>query len=158
MERCGEFNLTPSQYGALCALRAYPDIDQIALGRLIGLDRSTVGLVIRLLRARDLVDREIDAGDKRRMRLRLSPAGERLLAIVEPAAERAQQDVLAVLPRAQRTAFLALLREFLEGHGATIVPEVVLSNRNWASPGSPDTLDSSMCSGGSDGNGKEVYR
>ncbi len=126
VERCGEFNLTPSQYGALCALHAYPGIDQIALGRLIGLDRSTVGLVIRLLGARELLDREVNDEDKRRMRLRLSPAGMRLLEEVAPVAERVQEEVLSGLPKAKRAAFLALLREFVEGHGAAIVPAEVV--------------------------------
>lgn len=125
-ERCGDFRLTPSQYGALCALRAYPGIDQIALGRLIGLDRSTVGLVIRLLDERALLDREVNAKDKRRMRLRLSSAGLQLLADVTSTAERAELDVLAGLPEPKRALFVALLQEFLDGHGASIVPDEVV--------------------------------
>lgn len=128
VERCADFNLTPSQYGALCALHAHPGVDQIALGRLIGLDRSTVGLVIRLLRARRLLDREVNVADKRRMRLRLSAAGVRLLAQVAPVAQRVQEEVLSGLPKSRRALFLSLLREFVEGHGATIVPSDIVGS------------------------------
>ena len=44
IEECREFGMTPSQYGALCALHDFPGIDQIAMGRLIGLDRKSTRL------------------------------------------------------------------------------------------------------------------
>lgn len=126
LEECSDFNLTPSQYAVLRALEAYPGIDQLAVGRLAGLDRSTVALVIRLLGERDLIEREVNDEDKRRMRLRLSPAGRRLLIDVAPAAQRAQEVVLAPLSKARRVMLLDLLREFIEGHGATIQPEEIV--------------------------------
>ena len=46
LDECSEFNLTQSQYGCLRALEAHPSVDQIALARLVGLDRSTAGIVI----------------------------------------------------------------------------------------------------------------
>lgn len=127
VNRCSEFNLTPSQYGALRTLSAYPGIDQIALGRLIGLDRSTVGLVIRLLMERKLIEREVNVQDKRRMRLRLSPAGSQFLAEVTPVAQQVQEEAMAVLPQVKRELLLSLLREFIEGHGATIAPAEIVA-------------------------------
>ena len=38
LDHCREFGVTPSQYGALRALEEFPGIDQLAVGRLIGLD------------------------------------------------------------------------------------------------------------------------
>ena len=98
LDECREFSLTQSQYGCLRALEGYPGIDQIALGRLVGLDRSTAGMVIKTLSERGMIERVVNRRDKRRMRLKLSPAGKRLLVEIAPAAARAQERVLRVLP------------------------------------------------------------
>ncbi len=45
----GELNLSPTQFAALHILNAYPDIDQITLSGLLGIDRSTATIVLRSL-------------------------------------------------------------------------------------------------------------
>lgn len=132
-DRCSGCNLTPSQYGVLYALRKFPGIDQLALGRLVGLDRSTAGLVIKLLTERGLIERSVSPRDKRRMHLRLSREGHRLLAEVEPAAKRTQKDVLAVLPKAKQAQFVSLLEAFLRGHEAIINPPDIMAGKPFGS-------------------------
>lgn len=124
---CRDFSMTPSQYGVLCALHDFPDVDQIALGRLIGQDRSTVGLVIRLLAERGLIERSVNENDKRRMRLKLSKAGQRFLAKIAPATKQAQDAVLGGLPKEKQELLLDLLEEFLRGHDAVISPEDIMA-------------------------------
>lgn len=136
VELCRDFSMTPSQYGALCALHDFPDVDQIALGRLIGQDRSTVGLVLRLLTERGLIERSVNENDKRRMRLKLSKAGRRLLADIAPLTRQVQDAVLAGLPKEKRQLFLELLEEFLRGHDAVLHPEEIMAGRaNGSAPG-----------------------
>ncbi|MCC4114962.1 MarR family transcriptional regulator [Aromatoleum toluclasticum] len=130
IEECREFNVTSSQFSALYVLHTHPGVDQIALGRLTGLDRSTVGLVIRLLEERKLLERWPNPHDKRRMQLKLSAAGERLLEEVTPAAERARQRVLAILPPSQRDELMQLLVNLLERHGAVIDAEAILEGKH----------------------------
>ncbi len=120
LEECREYNITQSQYGCLRALHEFPGIDQIALGRLVGLDRSTSGLVIKTLSERGLIDRVVNRSDKRRMRLKLSADGERMLRDIAPAASRAQKRVLSGLPASSQSMFLELLESFLVGHAALI--------------------------------------
>ena len=132
-EHCSGFKVTPSQYGALCALREFPGTDQLAVGRLVGLDRSTAGLVIKGLAARGLVEREVNARDARRMQLRLSAEGRRLLAQMAPAARRAQAAALAVLPNTKRAQFLDMLQSFLAGHDAVIEPAGVMAGKPFGS-------------------------
>ena len=127
LDECREFGITQSQYGCLRGLREYPGIDQLALGRLVGLDRSTAGLVIKTLSDRGLIERVVNRADKRRMRLKLSPAGEHLLTEIAPAAARAQERVLRALPRDSRTAFLDMLEAFLAGHQALIDADVAVA-------------------------------
>lgn len=133
LTHCREFGVTASQYGALRALEEFPGIDQLAVGRLIGLDRSTAGLVIKLLAERGLLERTVNDQDNRRMRVRLSAAGRRLLARMEPAAGRAQEAALAALPAAKRKQFLALLADFLGGHDAIINPSDVMAGKPFGS-------------------------
>ena len=137
---CRGFKVTPSQYGALCALREYPDIDQLALGRLIGLDRHTAGLVLRLLAERGLIERSVNNRDNRSMQLRLSAAGERLLAKIGPTARRVQEAALASLPRAKRKQFLGLLELFLRGHDALINPADIVAGKSVGSRFDAGTL------------------
>jgi DNA-binding MarR family transcriptional regulator len=127
LEESREFNITQSQYGCLRALHEYPDVDQIALGRLVGLDRSTAAMVIRTLSDRGLIQRLADRRDKRRMRLQMTAQGERLLEDIAPAAARAQERVLQGLPPASRAAFLGMLENFLAGHAALIDVDRVLA-------------------------------
>ena len=127
LDECSEFNLTQSQYGCLRALEAYPSVDQIALARLVGLDRSTAGMVIKTLSARGLIERVVNRSDKRRMRLKLSAAGKRLLIGIAPTAARVQDRVLHGLPHGSSAAFLNILQAFLAGHDALIDVDAVLA-------------------------------
>lgn len=120
VESCRDFGLRPAQYGCLRVLEVYPDIDQLTLGRLTGLDRSTVGLVIRILHKRGLITRKVDRDDRRRFCLRLSSSGRRILRDIAPSVAEAQARVLDPLPRAARGKFLDMLQLFVERHEADI--------------------------------------
>ena len=127
LEECGRYNMTPSQYQALCALHDHPGIGQSELGKLIGQDRSTVNLVVQLLLDRGLIRRLVNARDKRRTNLSLSETGVQTLHEVAPAARRAQNRLLSALPEDQRPEFLSLLHMLLDAHGANIDPATVIA-------------------------------
>jgi len=130
IEECRELNVTQSQYGCLRVLQDFPGIDQIAVGRLVGLDRSTAGMVIKTLSERGLITRVVNRADKRRMQLKVSAEGVQLLRAIAPAAARAQERVLGGLPAELRPKFLALLEQFLAGHHAVIDVNDVLAASN----------------------------
>ncbi len=130
LEECGRYNMTPSQYQALCALREYSGINQGELGRLIGQDRSTVSLVVRLLLERGFIRRLVDARDKRRTILRLSEAGAQALEEAAPAAKKAQNRLLSALPQDQRDGFMHLLYVLLDAHGAHIDAAATISEKS----------------------------
>lgn len=102
--------VTPIQFAALQTVGNTPGIDQRTLARSIGLDTSTVAGVIDRLEARGLVQRSASPDDRRVRLLTLSDAGSVLLAAVVPAMERAQQRILAPLPRPERAEFMRMLR------------------------------------------------
>ncbi len=102
--------LTPVQYAALGAVRRTPGVDQRTLAASIGLDTSTTGGVIDRLEARGLVRRNPSENDRRVRLLTPTPEGLALLAEVEPAMLRAQDRILAPLPRAERKEFMRMLQ------------------------------------------------
>jgi DNA-binding MarR family transcriptional regulator len=119
LEEARESRITPTQYGVLVILGHRPGIDQNTLARLLGLDRSTTGLVVRKLAERDLLVRATGAGDLRRRELKLTRAGIALTARIAKNARRAQQRLLSALPARERARFLDLLTRLTEALNRT---------------------------------------
>ncbi len=115
-EECAPFELTSQQHGVLSALAAYPGIDQITVGRLLGHDRSTVGIVVKRLVERGLVRRRVSPDDKRRHSLRLTARGQRLLTESASAASRAQERLLHAFSEEERQTLHALLERLIESN------------------------------------------
>jgi DNA-binding MarR family transcriptional regulator len=103
----------------LVILGSRPGIDQNTLARLLGLDRSTTGLVVRKLAERGLVARAMGVGDLRRRELKLTQAGVALAGRVAKDARRAQQRLLSPLPARERARFLKLLTRLTEAFNRT---------------------------------------
>jgi len=123
LEETGELGITTTQYGILFVLRHRPGIDQISVAKLLGLDRSTTGMVVAKLEQAGLVGRATAAGDRRRRSLKLTRAGERMLARLAAPAERAQARVLSALAPQERTLFLDMLDRVTHSfNGSTRVP------------------------------------
>ena len=119
LEEARESRITPTQYGVLLILGRRPGIDQNTLARLLGLDRSTTGLVVRKLAERGLIGRAMGAGDLRRRELTLTQAGVALAARASKDARRAQQRLLSPLPVRERARFLRLLARLAESFNRT---------------------------------------
>jgi DNA-binding MarR family transcriptional regulator len=113
-DECREFDLTTTQYGILYVLNRHSGLDQISLARLLGLDRSTTGMVVGRLEERQLLRRAIDPGDKRKRLLELTPAGEKLLARVQPVVRRAQERLFAPFSPEERELLVGLLDRLIE--------------------------------------------
>jgi DNA-binding MarR family transcriptional regulator len=108
--------VTPVQFAALAELARQPGADQRTLARRIGFDTSTIGGVIDRLEARGLVQRSLSPGDRRVRLLRLTAAGQALLAEVLPPMQRAQQRMLAPLAPAERPEFMRMLRLLVDAN------------------------------------------
>jgi DNA-binding MarR family transcriptional regulator len=119
LEECRASRLTTTQYGVLLILQRRPAIDQNTLARLLGLDRSTTGLVVRKLAERGLVTRPVRSRDLRRRELRLTAAGATLLKRVGRDAKRAQARLLSPLPARERGRFLDLLEQLTSAFNST---------------------------------------
>jgi len=123
VEETGELGITTTQYGILVVLKERPGIDQISVAKLLGLDRSTTGMVVNKLEQAGLVRRNVAAPDRRRRSLHLTRAGEKMLARLAAPAERARARVLAPLEPRERTLFLEMLEKLTGSfNGSTRVP------------------------------------
>jgi DNA-binding MarR family transcriptional regulator len=102
-------DVTPGQVGVLQVIAANPGLSQIALGRAIGIDRSTVVAVIDRLERRGLVVRALSPNDRRSHALRLSPAGERTLGEIDRRVRAHEKRIARTLSAAEREQLIALL-------------------------------------------------
>ena len=126
LEETGALGITNRQYGIMLVLKAEPGIDQITVAKLLGLDRSTTGMVLTKLEDAGLVGRVVGAHDRRKRSLKLTPAGERMLQRLTEPARRAQERVLSAFSPRERETFLDLLDKFARTfNDTTRVPRVV---------------------------------
>jgi len=101
-------------YIVLTALAEQPVRTQAALAQAINADKSRIISVLDELQERGLIHRQPDETDRRVHLLSLTPAGDRLRRSVEAGIRREEEQVLAVLPAADRDAFLGSLKALYE--------------------------------------------
>ncbi|HAP76674.1 MAG TPA: MarR family transcriptional regulator [Acidimicrobiaceae bacterium] len=113
-KQLADLGLTPREYGLLWRLADGP-LSQRQLGELHRIDRTTVvGLLDRLEVAR-LVDRTVDATDRRRHAVSITDAGRTLLESATAVVDEASSSFTAALTTAERSTLLRLLVKLLEG-------------------------------------------
>ena len=129
LEETGALGITNRQYGILLVLKHRPGIDQITVAKLLGLDRSTTGMVLNKLEQAGLVGRVVGANDRRKRSLELTPAGERMLKRLAEPARRAQERVLSAFTPSERKQFLRPARQVRRDRSTstTRVPRMVQS-------------------------------
>ena len=128
LEETGALGITNRQYGIMLVLKHQPGIDQITVAKLLGLDRSTTGMVLNTLEKAGLVGRVVGPDDRRKRSLKLTGAGERMLKTFAGPARRAQERVLSAFSPQEREVFLDLLEKFAQRFNETTrVPQVVQS-------------------------------
>ncbi len=117
-EGWGDLDISPVQYGALMAVRAFPGVDQRGLARAIAIDRSSIGAVSSQLERRGLIARRTGTRDKRNKELFLTAEGAALLRRAHPLAWEIQDRVLAPLAPKERREFVRLLAKLVESNNA----------------------------------------
>jgi DNA-binding MarR family transcriptional regulator len=97
-------------YIVLTALVEQPVRAQSALAQAIHADKSRIIAVLDELQERGLIHRQPDDADRRVHLLSLTPAGDRLRRSVEAGIRRREEEVLDLLPPADREVFLRSLK------------------------------------------------
>lgn len=110
---CFHDSFTTAQWAAIAKLAEVGECSQNLLGRLTAMDVATIKGVVERLVARKLVTTLPDPDDKRRLSIKLLPAGRRAYEKHIKDATRASAATLAPLQAAQRQAFVAMLKQLL---------------------------------------------
>jgi DNA-binding MarR family transcriptional regulator len=113
-DEAAQFDMTPVQLAALRAIQVRPGFDQLRLAHAIKLDRTTVAGVVLRLEKKGLITRGPAPHDRRSNLLSLTPAGDKLLEDLIPAAECAQRRMLAGFTPDERKALLDLLERLVD--------------------------------------------
>lgn len=114
VDELGELGLTSVQYAALLAIRDRPDIAQRSLGRLIAIDRSTIGTVLRGLEDKGLITRQTPEDNQRIKVLSLTKSGNSLLTQTTEGISNVQRRFLAPLSIEEQAIFLQLIAKIVE--------------------------------------------
>jgi DNA-binding MarR family transcriptional regulator len=110
-----ELGLTTRMWAALNVLEHEGPIAQHALGRLIGIDPSSMVATIDELEAAGLVERRRHPTDRRSHALHVTDAGRETLARGRERVVQAQDELLAPLSQAERRQLHELLLRVSEG-------------------------------------------
>ena len=102
-------------YIVLTALVEQPVRTQAALAQAIHADKSRIIGVLDELQERGLIRRQPDEADRRVHLLSLTPAGDRLRQSVEAGIRHREEEILALLPPADRDVFLRSLKYLYNG-------------------------------------------
>jgi MarR family transcriptional regulator, transcriptional regulator for hemolysin len=95
---------------------------QTELARMIGLDKTTMVVTIDELEAAGLAERQPSSSDRRARVIAVTAAGARKVLAAEKVLDRVREDVLAVLPKDERTVFLQALGRLACGRLSEPVP------------------------------------
>lgn len=110
---CADLGLTPAQFGVLSVLAEQPGIDQSSLARALAFDKVTVLRVLQGLERRGLCTRQAVAGNRRRMAVSLSAAGELLLRQARKPVKDSYETLMSPFSEAERAQFVGLLHTFI---------------------------------------------
>lgn len=110
------FNITPVQYSVLTALAEHGEMDQMTLAAEIGLERTSVGEVLRRLEERELVERRHSREDRRVRLTRVTRAGRQRVRRMAPAVQRAHDRTIEALSEEDRNLFIWYLGRLVEAN------------------------------------------
>ena len=108
-------DITPGQFGVLVLIQANTGLNQTALGKALGIDRSTVVAVIDKLEAGGLVERTPALTDRRSYALQLSLQGTNLLRRARSLVAKHEKRIAAGLTKADQGQLITLLSKLQVG-------------------------------------------
>jgi DNA-binding MarR family transcriptional regulator len=124
-------DVTLPQYRALVVLAAKGPLGTAELAAALVVNPSTATRMCDRLVRKGLVRRHRQAGDRRTVRIALTPAGRDLVAAVTRRRRAELARLLSVLPQAQHGPVIAAFQAFAEAAGEIPAPGAALG---WAGP------------------------
>lgn len=112
-----EGGLTPRQYAVLVAVSLDEGLSQTDVVERTGIDRSTLADIVRRMLKKGLVSRRRTRNDARVYSVKLTDAGRDALRAAQPAANHADERLLAALEPAKRDEFMESLNTIVRAIG-----------------------------------------
>jgi MarR family transcriptional regulator, lower aerobic nicotinate degradation pathway regulator len=112
LEHLGD-DVTPTQWAAIARLHEVGSCSQNLLGRLTAMDAATIKGVADRLTKRGYIEASPSPTDRRRVLIRLTPAGRKIYERKVERARRVTAATLARLSARDRAVLLRLLRELI---------------------------------------------
>lgn len=110
-ESCADQGITARQYDYLFLLNLVSSLGQTELAEVLGMDRSTNTLVLKILERKKLVKRDIVANDTRKRTVRITAAGRVAYESAHAAAQAAIQSLNDALEPKEFDVLVTLLRK-----------------------------------------------
>lgn len=123
-DRTSEHGLTSTQIAVLSALTERAGVSQTQLCDATGIDRSTMGNVVKRLVIKGLVRRVRTRRDARTNAIQLTSHGRQAIAAVMPVANRVAEEILSVLPERGRKKFIQNLITLINALESDLRPAV----------------------------------
>ncbi|MBN9661441.1 MAG: winged helix-turn-helix transcriptional regulator [Acidobacteria bacterium] len=105
--------LEPAQYSLLTALNMINTSGQAALGRILGLDKTTLSRNLKVLQRNRWIELA-ESKDRRERGYRLTAEGKAILARTNPGWQRAQERLRAALPPGEWETLMSTFRRVAE--------------------------------------------
>jgi len=121
-EVAAEEHLTALQLGALTYLRDKPGLTQNELAARLGIDRSNTSFILDQLEQRGLVERRVNASDRRANLVHLTRLGLEVRERLRPKGGIAQARILEPLAPEDRERFLDMLITIIDANEAYVRP------------------------------------
>ncbi|MEQ1930907.1 MAG: MarR family transcriptional regulator [Parvularculaceae bacterium] len=103
---------TPRQFEVLYSVAQNEGLSQTDLVRATGIDRSTLADMIARMLKKGLLSRSRTREDARANAVSITASGKRMLSSAQGAVNKSEAGTLAVLPAAQRGAFMKALSAY----------------------------------------------
>jgi DNA-binding MarR family transcriptional regulator len=113
-EMKGKSTLTPRQLALLVTVAGNEGRNQLRLGELTGIDRSTLADLVKRLQRKGLLQRQRSREDARAYAVKLTDQGRRVLRTAEPLAKRVEERLLGALPQQRRGELIEQLQTIVE--------------------------------------------
>jgi DNA-binding MarR family transcriptional regulator len=112
----GSIDCSPRHVGCLAVIADEGPMSQHALGKSIGLDRTTIVAIVDWLESQGFVERRRNPTDRRAYALEITEAGSRWLSQANSALRTTEREFLAPLSAAERKQLIALLQRLMLAH------------------------------------------
>lgn len=127
--------LTASQFEIVLVLHEYGPITLRELGELIVCETASPSRIVETLVRRGLVERSVDAHDRRAVALRLTPEGSELVPALREIDRAIDAGARAALSADDLDGLAVALRTYLQGTESGTVLERRFATRRTATPG-----------------------